>query len=203
MLDIQTTLLGLTAAINAGLFAFVYLGNPRSPIHRSFAFFVFCLSLWALLHVGFRLVVSDAVASELLKASYVCALLIAVSFYYFSIVFPEGRRPRRAYFAAFAAGATVCSAALLTPGILTGAIVHEAYGRAVLLQFRDYVTFGAVFCALFLGGQIRLWLKYRAAKGTARAQLLAIAMSVTAVGIIGIFFDLILPSPFFENFQFI
>ncbi|MBV9829762.1 MAG: hypothetical protein JO001_29430 [Alphaproteobacteria bacterium] len=203
MLDFQTTLLVLTAAINGGLFAFVYLGNPRSPVNRSFAFFVLSLSVWALLHVGFRLVTSDTIANELLKASYVCALLIAASFYYFSLVFPDGNRPRRVYFGTLVAVTGLFSIVLLSPGFLTGSIVHDSYGRAAILKVRDYLAFAAVFCALFLGGQIRLWLKYYKARGVARTQLLALAMSVTVIGLVGIFFDLILPSPFFENFQFI
>src|SRR5579864_3842187 len=93
MFDVQTSLLGLTAALNAGLFVFVYRGNPKSPINRSFAVFVLCLSAWSLIHLGFRTTGSDAIATELLKLSYVCALIIGASFYYFSIVFPEGKRP--------------------------------------------------------------------------------------------------------------
>jgi signal transduction histidine kinase len=203
MFDVETSLLGLTAALNAGLFAFVYLGDRRSPINQSFAVFVLCLSAWSLLHVGFRTVSSDALASELLKLSYVCALLIGASFYYFSIAFPDGKRPGVLHTAALGLIAVLLSFALLTPGFLVGALVREPYGRAVILNLSDYIAFAVAFLALFLGGQIRIWLKFRSAIAIVRTQLLAIGTSVTVIGLIGLYFDLVLPSPFLENFQYV
>jgi signal transduction histidine kinase len=203
MLDVQTTLLGVAAAVNAGLFGIVYFGDRRSAINQSFACFVLCLSAWSLLHVGFRTVGSDRLAGDLLKVSYVCALLIGASFYYFSIVFPEGKHPDKAHAIVLAAVTLFLSVALLTPGFLTGPISHEVYGRSVALDLVDYALFATVFLGLFLGGQIRIWRKYVSADGVVRSQLLAIAISVTTIGLVGVYFDLLLPSPFLENFEFV
>jgi signal transduction histidine kinase len=203
MLDVQTTLLGIATAVNAGLFGIVYFGDRRSAINLSFACFVLCLSAWSLLHVGFRTVGSDRLAGDLLKISYVCALLIGASFYYFSIVFPDGKHPVKAHAVALVVVTLLFSVALLAPGFLTGPVTHEAYGRSVTLSLSAYLIFATVFLSLFLGGQIRIWRKYVSAEGVVRSQLLAIGTSVTTVGLIGVYFDLLLPSPFFENFEFV
>lgn len=203
MLDVQTSLLALTAALNAALFVFVYRGNPKRPINRSFASFVLCLSAWSLIHLGFRTIENDALAGQLLKLSYVCALIIGASFYYFSIVFPEGERPGTVHATALQLLTVLFSFGILTPRFLIGPVVHEPYGRAVILIVPDYLAFAAAFLALFLGGQIRVWLKWRRAVAIPRLQLLAIGTSVTLIGIVGIYFDLVLPSPFLKNFQYI
>lgn len=203
MLDVPTALLSVTAVINAALLVFVCLRGRGRPVHYAFAAFVLGLSLWSLLHVGFRLVSSDALAAALLKISYACALLIGASFYYLSIVFPDGELPGEMHGVVIGASTALLSIAVLTPGFLTGVVVHEPYGRSVVLSQRDYLVFAALFCVLFVGGQIRVWLKARAAEGPARAQLLTIAASVTAVGLIAMYTDLVLPSPFLEDFRYV
>lgn len=203
MFNLYTSLLGLTAALNAGLFVFVYLGDRRNPINQSFALFALSLSAWSLIHLGFRTVGSDALAGELLKLSYVSALLIGASFYYFSVVCPEGKRPGSAHSVALLLVTVVFGLVLLAPGFLTGSVVHRAYGRSVVLNVLDFLAFAAVFLGLFLGGQVRVWLKWRRAAGIVRSQLLAVGTSVTLIGLIGILFDLVLPSPFLENFRYV
>jgi hypothetical protein len=147
MLDAPTALLAVTAAINAGLLLFVFIRGQGRPVHYAFAAFVLGLSLWSLLHVGFRLVSSDALAARLLKISYACALLIGASFYYLSIVFPEGELPGEMHGVMIGASTALLSIAVLTPGFLTGAVVHEPYGRSVLLTASHYLVFATVFYA--------------------------------------------------------
>src|SRR4051794_27116748 len=118
MLDVPTALLAVTAAINAGLLGFVCIRGRGGPGHYAFAAFVPGLSLWSLLHVGFRLVHSEALAAELLKISYACALLIGASFHYLSIVFPEGEQPAMVHGFVVAGSTALLSIAVLTPGFL-------------------------------------------------------------------------------------
>ena len=67
----------------------------------------------------------------------------------------------------------------------------------------DYLIFAAIFLALFGGGQARLWWKFAQSTGLIRLQLLAVCASVTPIGLLGIYYNLILVSPFFEDFQYI
>lgn len=203
MLDFPSVLLVVTALVNVGLVAFIYSRNRRSPVNVSFALFVLFLAFWALMILEFSITPSDQAAVYFLKLSYVAATLIAACFYYFSLVFPEGKHPhaRHTSFVVLAT-ATMCIA-LLMPSFLTKAVVHHVWGRQVLLGLPEYVLFSLVFLSLFIGGQVRLWWKYLAAVGLARTQLLSISLSVTIVGLIGMYFNLLLPSPFFQDFRYV
>jgi hypothetical protein len=203
MLDLETALLAVTAVLNMGLVFLVLRHRPQNDVNRSFAIFVGSLSIWAFLHIGFRVVASDSIAVMLLKISYVCALTVGASFYYFSIAFPKGIPPRSQHAYLLTLTTIGFSAVLLMPGFLTAGLSHEPYGRVVRLLLPDYLIFAALFLFLFIGGQVRLWGKYSSATGLVRSQLLVIAGSVTAVGLLGIYFDLVLPSPFFENFHYV
>jgi|SRR5579863_3208683 len=203
MLDLETALLVITAMLNAGLIFLVLRGNSRGAVNRSFAVFVFCLCIWAVIHIGFRVVQNDQMAEFLLKLSYVCALVIGLSFYYFSIAFPEENHQKITHAEALIITTIALSAALMFPGFLTDGLSHEPFGREAHLRMSGYLIFAALFLFLFISGQVRLWLKIPHATGRVRSQLLAIAGSVTGIGLLGIYFDLLLPSPFFENFRYI
>jgi N-terminal 7TM region of histidine kinase len=203
ILDLETALLAITAAINAGLVFFVLRGRSRNVINRTFGIFVSGLSVWALLHIEFRIVESDQIAIFFLKLSYVCALVIGASFFHFSIVYPQESQLAPAWTRVIALLTIPFSLALLIPGFLTGQLWHASYGRAVQLYPAEYLAFAALFLFLFIGGQVRLWFKFLRAAGPLRTQLFAIASSVTGIGLIGVYFDLLLPSPFFENFRYV
>ena len=64
---------------------------------------------------------------------------------------------------------------------------HRQRGSALI----ELTLIAPWFLFLFIGGQVRLWIKYRNATGLVRSQLFAIASSVTAVGFLGIYFDLL------------
>jgi signal transduction histidine kinase len=203
MLDLPGTLLATTAVIDFGLALFIYGENRTSRINGSFALFVLFLSGWALAVLAFLATGSDAAAVWYLKLSYVAAALIAGCYYYFSLVFPEGDRPSRGHEAVVSGGTLLLCLALLIPGFLTGAVTQHAWGREVALDTVPYLVFATTFCVFFIGGQIRLWWKYALATGPVRRQLLAIGASVTPVGLVGMYYNLVLVSPFLQDFRFI
>jgi signal transduction histidine kinase len=203
MLDLYGTLLATTAVINFGLALFIYGENRASRVNGSFALFVLFLSGWSLAVLGFLTTASDAAAVWFLKLSYVAAALIAGCYYYFSLVFPDGERPSRYHEAAVIGGTSLLCLALVMPGFMTGAVTHHSWGREVALDTLPYLIFAASFAVLFIGGQIRLWWKYARSTGLARRQLLAIGASVTPVGLIGMYYNLVLISPFLQDFRYI
>ena len=203
MFDLPTVLLAVTAFVNAGLIAFIYTRNRTGLTNASFALFVLFLAVWALTILGFRLTLSDALALNLLKLSYVAATLIAASFYVFSIVFPDGSRPGRVHAVAIVSVTGLLSLALLLPSFLTKSVVHHTWGREVILGASEFGLFAVVFLTLFAGGQLRLWRKYLSAEGVVRVQLGFIAWSVTTIGVIGMHFNLVLPSPLFQDFRYV
>lgn len=203
MPDFPNVLLAVTAVINAGLIAFIYTRNRASWVNALFSLFVLFLAVWAVSILGFRLTSSDAFAILFLKLSYLSALLIAVCFYCFSVAFPESDRRFGTHVRVAIVAAMSLAVALLSPSFLTKEVIHHPWGKEVALGIPDYALFVIVFSALFVGGQVRLWLKYRVAKGLVRTQLLYIAASVTVIGAIGMYFNLLLPSPFLRDFRYV
>ncbi len=203
MLDLHGTLLATTALINLGLAIFVYTEKRSSPINISFALFAFFLSLWSLTVLAYLNAATDSAALWYLKLTYVSAALIAGSYYYFSLVFGSDDMPSQGHALANVALTVLLSVLLLDPGFLTGGVVDQSWGREVILNLTDYLIFASIFLVLFGGGQLRLWWKFAHSIGLTRLQLLAVCASVTPIGLIGIYYNLVLISPLFENFRYI
>jgi signal transduction histidine kinase len=202
-MDIPNVLLGLTAAANLVVVWFVYSRDQTEPTNRLFALFTFFIALWALVILLFRSVDNPEVALTLIKLSYVAALILALCFYHFSVIFPIPVRIGAAHRLAtygIAVGVTVL---LLLPGALAEAIVFEPWGKQVILEPIGWSIFAAAFLFFFVGGQVGLLLKIPSTAGTVRTQLIVVASTVIIVGLCGMFFNLLLPSPFFEDFQYI
>lgn len=66
-----------------------------------------------------------------------------------------------------------------------------------------WTLFAAAFLFFFVGGQIRLLRKIPGSAGAERTQLTIIASAVIIAGLFGMYYNLLLPSPFLENFQYI
>src|SRR4051812_2362732 len=90
ILNVPNILLAITVILNIVLNIFGYSRRSKNPINTSFGFITIFLSFWALVILNFRLTDDITYSLYLLKASYVIALGIAASYYYFSLVFPEG-----------------------------------------------------------------------------------------------------------------
>jgi signal transduction histidine kinase len=203
MFSFTTTLLITTVAVDLGLIPFVYSRRHGGPTQWSFALFVPFIACWAVTILGFLHAPADDIAIIFLKLSYVAATLIAACFYYFSLVFPDGSRPSPWHVRLLTGGAGLLCLALLLPGFLTGAMIAQTAERVVVLHFPEYFLFATIFCGLFLGGQIRIWWKYAHAEGQLRKQLFSIGSSVTVIGLLGIYYNLVLPSPFLEDFRYV
>jgi signal transduction histidine kinase len=203
MLGLPATLLATTALINFGLALFVYSENRTSPANIWFALFTLFLSAWSVSVLAFLTVVPDPAAVLFLKLAYASAALIAGSYYCFSLYFGSNDVPGRAHIAAAIGLSVLLALLLLIPGVLTGDVANGPGGREVILRMPDYLIFGVIFLALFGGGQVRLWWRFAHSTGLIRMQLLAVCASVTPIGLLGIYYNLILVSPFFEDFQYI
>lgn len=203
MSDLQTVMLAATAVINLGLSLFIFTRNRTAPANISFALFALCLALWAVAIIGFREASSIELAKWLLAVSYVSAALIGACFYYFSLVYPEGVLPHRWHVTAIAVIAGAACLAALTPGFLIEAVVGDGATRSANLGLSGYLIFAAGFLALFVGGQLRLWWKFVNAEGLLRTQILVVSASVTVIGLIGMYYNLLLPSPYVRDFRFV
>jgi signal transduction histidine kinase len=203
LLDIPDILLGVTSAANLIVVWFVYERDRHNPVNRLFALFACFIALWGLAILLFRIVESGAADLVLIRLSYISALILALCFYRFALMFPTSASIGRTHRIVSDAIVIAVSIALLIPGFIAQAIVVQPWGKQVILNPIGWSVFAAVFLFFFVGGQALLVLKVPPTKGAERTQLLVIATSVIVVGICGMLFNLLLPSPLFENFQYI
>jgi signal transduction histidine kinase len=202
-LDIPDILLGVTSAANLIVVWFVYERDRRNPVNQLFALFACFIALWGLAILLFRVVESGAADLVLIRLSYISALILALCFYRFALIFLTSAPIGRTHQIVSDAIVIAVSIALLIPGFIAQSILIQPWGKAVILDPIGWSLFAAVFLFFFVGGQIRLLLKVPLAKGAERTQLVVVAATVIVVGICGMFFNLLLPSPFFEDFQYI
>ncbi|MFH1188320.1 MAG: hypothetical protein V1652_00555, partial [bacterium] len=85
-------LVWLTAIILASLGIVVLFGN-RSLMSRAFANFLLWGSLWLASHGLFHSA-NEIAAQNLIKSNYFFGGALAAAFFYFALVFPEGKKPK-------------------------------------------------------------------------------------------------------------
>jgi PAS domain S-box-containing protein len=160
----------VVALLELSLGAAVLLRNPRRSLNRWFAAFAVSLALWGSL-VGTRRSLEDpATVLTVLRFLFAAASLIPVTFFQFSLVFPQpGRRGSRLTQTVTLVGLFISGLAF-SPWIVADVervrpdYLQPIYGRA-------YPFFGLYILACFAWGLSLLFLKLRHAKGFARAQL--------------------------------
>lgn len=203
MLSIENSLLAMAVLFDATLAVFILRGNWKRPVNALFGLFLIGLALWGSALIGYGLSATAELAIGFGKAAYAAALLVGASFYLFSLAFPDNVWPgRRSLVAAIALIAAYSASLTLRSFLIAGIIVAPNGNRVTLYPF-DYFCFAAIFGCLFLGGLIRLWRKWSQAREPQRMQLLAIALSVTVAGIGGMYFNLVLASPFVADFSYL
>lgn len=203
MFDFENIILLLIGLANFGLTLFIFAKNSKSRINISFSFFTFFCFLWTMGIFFYRGTNIDLWSIYLLKSTYISAIFISVSYYYFSIVFPENNPPSFFHKIFIFLPTAVISALMLFPNFLTKEVVYHEWGKEITLGKNEYIIFFLYFILFFIGGLIRSWKKYFSLSGTPRAQLLYIIISVSIAGFFGMIFNLILPSYFLHDFRFI
>jgi signal transduction histidine kinase len=203
MLSIESSLLLMTVLFNAGLAVFILRGNWWQPINVLFGAFLIALALWGAALIAYGAAPTSEFAIAFGKMAYAAALLVGGSFYLFSLTFPENRWPTvRGALVVVALTIAYCLA-LPLPRFLFAALTISPEGNQVVLYPLAYLCFALLFCVLFLGGLARTWRKWLGSAEPIRTQLLIIALSVTIAGIGGMFFNLLLASPFVDDFNYL
>lgn len=205
MLNVTNSLLLMTALFNIGLAVIILRQNWRNLTNLYFGVFLCALAVWALVLIGTQIGPSYEFWLYSTKAAYISALVIGIGFYLFSISFPEGvRPPAKTLLWTCGLSLLFTAALLIEPSFLTKEITTYSWGNGIRLGLPEYLMFTVLFCFLYVGGLIRTWIKYfRSEAGLSKIQLLIIALSVTVTGIGGMYYNLVLPSPFFDNSRYI
>lgn len=203
MLDFKTVSLIVVAILNVFLAAVIYFRNKRSEINLSFSAFAFSVGLWSFVIASYRISQNLGTAMFLMRSSYIVALAIGASFFYFSLVFPIKNRSYnfvKVILSFFFFGFIVVA---FIPNLLTKYIIVHLWGKEVVLGWSGYLLFTLFFVSTFVVGLIILWKKFFTNSGIVKKQLLFIALSVSIAGLFGILFNLFFASPFLQNFKYI
>ena len=204
MLSITNTLMLMTALFNAGLSIFILRNNLRNATNVLLGAYLATLSAWAVALIFTQIGVSYGVWLYSARFTYTAGLIIAGSLYLFSICFPEDTRlDSKTLLMVLAPASLFIILLFASPDFLIRKIVHYDWGNAALLDTNEFLLFTALFCILYLVGLARLWAKGINSTGENRTRLFVIATGVTATGIGGLYFDIILASPYINDFRFL
>ena len=172
---------------------YVFVSEPRSRAHQTFAAFIAFLALWTTKDLVFWNFYDDQTPWAVWAASsFVIALLMQCSLVVFAWVFPENSRtPRRLAAVVFAPGVVLIPAALF--GLLWNRVGVVGGRFEVELTPLAYAFVVYVYATFFYGAAI-LWRKYRQYKGTQKGQQLgAILWGLGATGVLKTIAVIILP----------
>jgi signal transduction histidine kinase len=203
MLSIESSLLLMTVLFNAGLAVFILRGNWKQPVNVLFGAFLVALALWGATLIAYGAAATSESAIAFGKMAYAVALLVGGSFYLFSLAFPENHWPATRGTLTVVGLTIAYCLALPLPRFLFAGLTISPQGNQVVLYPLAYLYFALLFCVLFLGGLARTWRKWQGSSEPTRTQLLIIALSVTIAGIGGMFFNLLLASPFVDHFNYL
>src|SRR5688572_31702856 len=144
---------------------YVFVADPRSRAHQTFATFIAFLALWTTKDLVFWNFHDAGIdAGWWVAASFAIAVLMQYALVVFAWVFPEdGRTPRKRAAVLFAPGLVLIPAALL--GFLSTDLAFENGQFRIALSPLAYVFVGYVYFVFFYGASI-LYRKYRKYKNT-------------------------------------
>jgi len=196
-------LLLFVSIFNLILCLFIFVNNPRNGVNVWFALFSFFISLWSICLLLFRNI-DLSYAHFWMRASYISAIGIAVSFWYFVHFFPEKRKLYFLNSTLLLIFTTFFISFFFNPSFLSREVVEFQDGaRTVVVDSFGYGLFSVFFLFFFFGAIVILAWRYKRTQGIIRHHSRLIMYSVLIAGSLGVFFNLILPSPFFQNFQYI
>jgi signal transduction histidine kinase len=178
---------------------YVFVADPRSRAHQTFAAFIAFLALWTTKDLVFWNFHDAGIkAGWWVAASFASALLMQYALVVFAWVFPEnGRTPRKRAAVLFAPGLVLIPAAML--GFLWKEIRFDAGRFFITLAPLAYI-FVAYIYFLFFFGAVVLYKKYRQYKNTQRGQQVgAIVWGLIITGILKTAAIIVLP--YFGNYE--
>ncbi|HMT07368.1 MAG TPA: ATP-binding protein [Pyrinomonadaceae bacterium] len=189
----------LTLLLLVALGFYVFVADPRSRAHQTFATFIAFLAVWTTKDLVFwNFFTLDQAVGYWAAASFVTALLMQFSLVVFAWVFPENQRtPRKKAAVLFAPGIVLIPAALL--GFLWNS---TAFNNGLLkLEFTPLAFAFVVYVYfVFAYGAFILFRKYAKHRGTqAGQQIGAIIWGLMITGVLKTLANIALPT--FDRYE--
>lgn len=177
-------------------------GKSRSNLF--FSLFAFSLGVWTVTIMGYRAASQPDALLLWMKSAYISALFIGVSFFYFARIFPLETRISRIDYTIHFSLVALFSLLIGSSDFLVQELRQEAWGTAVNVSPLAWSVYALYFLSYFLTAHLYLFTKYLRTQGLTRNQLIFIFLGVFFGGeIFGVFFNLLLPSPFFNEWRYI
>ncbi|MBX3298371.1 MAG: HAMP domain-containing protein [Acidobacteria bacterium] len=176
-----------------GLGFYVFVADPRSRAHQTFATFIAFLALWITKDMIFwNFFPVDEAAGWWASVSFVIALLMQFAMVVFAWVFPEGSRtPRKRAAILFAPAIVLVPAAF--SGLLWTRIGFDTGRFAIELTPLAYAFVAYVYFVFVYAARV-LWQKYTSYRGTqAGQQVGAILWSLIITGTLKTVANLVFP----------
>lgn len=201
-MNIQELLLLVVVFMNIVLVALMLWSNRKSLVNIWFAFFAGSLALWAGALIIFRTTEDNYLALLSLKFAYLFAVFIAGSLYAFMHYFPESHPFSRMKKWILFLSTLIVSVVILLPNFLVVDIYYAPETRIGVQEPIGYILFSAYFIFYFFGALYFLYRKWKKAIGSLKIQIGYIIWSILTAGVFGVFFNLVLPSPWIQEWRF-
>lgn len=196
-MDIVFFLLIITTLINLILASFIYLKNQKNWINISFSLFALSTAFWAFTNaicLKIEIIEGAIFWSQL---SYLSAIFIATTFFYFSLVFPSSKNNivsknlgikkwHKTFIVLFA---FLTSIVIFIPGFTVETVILYPWK---IITGPGLYLFGAYFFGVMSWAFINLLRKLFIFQGKERVQLIYVLGGIIFSTIIGAFFNLIL-----------
>ncbi len=162
------------------------------------------LGVWATVLISFESATTPPEAILFGNIAYIAALGIGTCLYLFSLVFPQNKKIT--FFRVsiiFVPFFVFLGGLLINPHFLIKDIIINGNDKAVTIDGFGWLTFSIFFISLYVLGVNRLWETSKRAVPFVKKQLRIIIISLCITGAGGMFYNLVLASPFFQNFKYL
>lgn len=176
-------------------------GKSRSNLF--FGLFAFSLGVWTVTIMGYRAATQPDVLLLWMKSAYISALFIGVFFFYFCRIFPLETRISRIDYVIHFSLIALFSLLIGLSDFLVQELRQEAWGTAVNVSPFGWSVYALYFLSYFLTAHLYLFTKYLQTQGLSKKQLQYSLTGIFFAHIFGMFFNLLLPSPFFNEWRYI
>lgn len=170
----------------------VLFKNPKNTINRSFFVYTLFMVLWSVSNYFADLPVNPLFWN---RATFFSAALLAMSLYFFTIVFPAGsiKKHQKIYLIASLPAAFLS----WTPGIVSG--ISERLSNGTVSGFNPsygslYVFFVVYFSAMLMIGMYHIFIKSRKLTGSKRVRVRYFGLGIGLAITIGLLTNVVLPS---------
>lgn len=206
MLDMNsiTIVLAIVTVVDLCFGSILFFLDKHNPINQLFSLWMIALATWTLALIGYFGAAGEQTAMLWMRGSYSAAIIAVVAFFYFSTQFPRKTKLSPILHVINMLTLVLFAAVVnLTPLIVVRISGGPGNWEVIISTF-GWVIFAIYLLYIFGAAHIILIKKYFKSQGVERKQLAYVILSVLVGGeIFGVFFNLILPSPFLNDWSLI